>query len=252
MAKRLADVLGIPIGPRQRQSEEPRGSGAARAPGGHRGHGGRERGGARMTCRFERRPGAILEGRFGRGAEPPSEANEDLQHDGAHEGGSRPADARRDQDVLVRGDGVRPLSRRSRADADGLRRDLPLPALRRLPGHVRAQLHGRRRQDHPARRTRRASPLARCPSAYIAAFHEDMAALGVVPPDVEPKATEHVPEMIALIERLIAGGYAYVVDGDVYFEVRPVPGLRQALGQEPRRAAGRRPRRGGRAQAGPA
>jgi cysteinyl-tRNA synthetase len=58
---------------------------------------------------------------------------------------------------------------------------------------------------------------------YIASFREDMAAIGVLPADVEPKATEHVPEMLRLIERLMAGGYAYVVDGDVYFEVRRFP-----------------------------
>ena len=55
---------------------------------------------------------------------------------------------------------------------------------------------------------------------YIAAYQADMASLGVLPGDVEPKATEHVPQMVALIERLIAGGFAYVIDGDVYFEVR--------------------------------
>jgi len=55
---------------------------------------------------------------------------------------------------------------------------------------------------------------------YIAAYREDMAALGIRPADHEPKATEHIPEMIVLIERLLAGGFAYVVDGDVYFEVR--------------------------------
>src|SRR5438034_1594459 len=58
---------------------------------------------------------------------------------------------------------------------------------------------------------------------YVAALREDIAGLGVQAPDVEPKATEHVPEMIALIERLIARGYAYVVEGDVYFEVRRFP-----------------------------
>ena len=58
---------------------------------------------------------------------------------------------------------------------------------------------------------------------YVAAFREDIAALGVLAPEVEPKATEHVPEMIALVERLVAGGYAYVVDGDVYFEIRSFP-----------------------------
>src|SRR5438105_13600677 len=58
---------------------------------------------------------------------------------------------------------------------------------------------------------------------YVAAFREDIAALAVLAPEVEPKATEHVPEMIALIERLVAGGYAYVIDGDVYFEIRRFP-----------------------------
>ena len=58
---------------------------------------------------------------------------------------------------------------------------------------------------------------------YIAAEREDMASLRILPPDAEPKATEHVPEMIALIERLIAGGVAYEVGGDVYFEIRRFP-----------------------------
>ena len=65
----------------------------------------------------------------------------------------------------------------------------------------------------------------------IAAFHADMAALGVHPPDVEPRATEHVPEMVALIERLIARGYAYPVEGDVYFEVRRFPGYGKLSGK---------------------
>src|SRR3954467_9836141 len=41
------------------------------------------------------------------------------------------------------------------------------------------------------------------------AFHEDVAALLCLPPDVEPRATEHIQPMIAMIERLIAGGFAY-------------------------------------------
>ena len=55
---------------------------------------------------------------------------------------------------------------------------------------------------------------------YIEEYRTDMASLGVAPADIEPKATEHVPQMIALIERLIAKGVAYPVEGDVYFEVR--------------------------------
>jgi len=54
---------------------------------------------------------------------------------------------------------------------------------------------------------------------FIAAYNRDMARLGVRPPTVAPKATEHIPEMIQVIEGLIAKGMAYAVGGDVYFEV---------------------------------
>jgi cysteinyl-tRNA synthetase len=58
---------------------------------------------------------------------------------------------------------------------------------------------------------------------YIAEYQSDMASIGVQPADVEPKATDHVPQMVALIGRLLARGVAYVLDGDVYFEVRRFP-----------------------------
>ena len=58
---------------------------------------------------------------------------------------------------------------------------------------------------------------------YIAEYDRDMANLGVLAPDVAPKATEHIPDMVALIERLVAGGVAYVVAGDVYFEIGRFP-----------------------------
>jgi cysteinyl-tRNA synthetase len=66
-------------------------------------------------------------------------------------------------------------------------------------------------------------PAREISERYVAAFREDIAALETLPPEVEPKATDHVPEMLALIESLIARGHAYVVDGDVYFEVRTFP-----------------------------
>src|SRR5215207_4538784 len=54
-------------------------------------------------------------------------------------------------------------------------------------------------------------------------FHEDIAALGVLPPTVEPRATEHIEEMKALIERLVAGGHAYVAEEHVLFHVPSMP-----------------------------
>ncbi len=54
---------------------------------------------------------------------------------------------------------------------------------------------------------------------FIQAFDEDMARLGLDLPTVQPKATEHIDHIIALVERLIANGKAYASDGDVYFAV---------------------------------
>lgn len=51
------------------------------------------------------------------------------------------------------------------------------------------------------------------------AYFEDTQRLGILPADVHPKATEHVPEMIKLIQTLIDKGAAYVVDGSVYYRV---------------------------------
>jgi cysteinyl-tRNA synthetase len=55
---------------------------------------------------------------------------------------------------------------------------------------------------------------------YTDAFLSGMSALSVRPPTVQPKATETIPQMIEMVELLIDGGHAYVVDGDVYFAVR--------------------------------
>jgi cysteinyl-tRNA synthetase len=55
------------------------------------------------------------------------------------------------------------------------------------------------------------------------AFHDDMAALGALDPDVEPRATEHIAPMIAMIEKLIASNHAYVADGHVLFHVPSMP-----------------------------
>ena len=53
----------------------------------------------------------------------------------------------------------------------------------------------------------------------IALFQADMAALGALPPDVEPRCTGHVPQMVAMIERLISSGHAYAAEGHVLFAV---------------------------------
>jgi len=55
---------------------------------------------------------------------------------------------------------------------------------------------------------------------FIQAMHEDERALGVLPPSQEPRATGHIDEIIAMIEALMAKGYAYAADnGDVYYDI---------------------------------
>jgi len=58
---------------------------------------------------------------------------------------------------------------------------------------------------------------------YLLAYQEDMRRLGVTPADVEPKATEHIPDIIRLIQTLIEKGHAYRLNGDVYYEVKTYP-----------------------------
>src|SRR3990167_4869358 len=54
---------------------------------------------------------------------------------------------------------------------------------------------------------------------YIAAYHDDMQRLNCLPPTHEPRVTQYIPQIISFIEKLIATGHAYVVEGDVYFHV---------------------------------
>ncbi|MCL6430963.1 MAG: cysteine--tRNA ligase [Anaerolineae bacterium] len=58
---------------------------------------------------------------------------------------------------------------------------------------------------------------------YTRRFFEDMDALNVTRPDISPRASGHIPEQIALVQRLIEKGHAYVVNGSVYFDVSSWP-----------------------------
>ncbi len=59
---------------------------------------------------------------------------------------------------------------------------------------------------------------------FIDAFFEDLGTLRILPAKVYPRATGHIPEMVALIKGLLAKGYAYVKDGSVYFSIARFPG----------------------------
>ncbi|MDE1919811.1 MAG: cysteine--tRNA ligase [Candidatus Omnitrophica bacterium] len=81
-----------------------------------------------------------------------------------------------------------------------------------------------------ARQTNR--PAADLSEEQIRFYHEDLKALGVLPGDVEPKATDNIPEMVAHIQGLIDKGFAYALaGGDVYFDVRAFEGYGKLSGQ---------------------
>ena len=65
---------------------------------------------------------------------------------------------------------------------------------------------------------------------YTSLFRRDEERLGILPADIFPKATEHVPEMIRLTERLLETGHAYEVDGTVYYDVSSFPGYGRLSG----------------------
>lgn len=58
---------------------------------------------------------------------------------------------------------------------------------------------------------------------YTQAFFEDIRTLGIAPADAYPRATEHIPEMVAMIKGLLAKGYAYEKDGSIYFSIIKFP-----------------------------
>jgi len=66
-------------------------------------------------------------------------------------------------------------------------------------------------------------PISAITDRYIEAYRADMIALGVLIPDIEPRVTEHIPEIIGMVEGLVARRHAYAVDGHVLFDVRSFP-----------------------------
>ncbi len=74
-----------------------------------------------------------------------------------------------------------------------------------------------------ARAKESGEPISSITARTEQAYHDDMAALNALSPDIEPRATAHIPQMIALCETLIAKGHAYVAEGHVLFNVPSMP-----------------------------
>jgi cysteinyl-tRNA synthetase len=68
---------------------------------------------------------------------------------------------------------------------------------------------------------------------YIQEYQEDMASIGVKAPTIQPKVTEHVPEIVEMIQRIIDNGHAYQSDGDVFFSVKKFNGYGKLSRRDP-------------------
>ena len=90
---------------------------------------------------------------------------------------------------------------------------------------------------------RRKQTLREYTEAFTLAFFEDSATLRIMPAYAYPRATEHIPEMTALIRGLLDKGYAYYQGRLRLFQHRQVPGLRKALQDPPGRPRARTPER---------
>lgn len=66
---------------------------------------------------------------------------------------------------------------------------------------------------------------------YTTSYFEDMDALGILRPDITPRASGHIIEQIEIVEQLLRGGYAYVANGSVYFDVRKFAGYGKLSGR---------------------
>ena len=76
-------------------------------------------------------------------------------------------------------------------------------------------------------------PIGTITARFAQAYREDMAGLGVAPPDVEPHATTHIGPIIAMIENLLGSGHAYAAEGHVLFDVGSYPAYGELSGRDP-------------------
>ena len=77
-------------------------------------------------------------------------------------------------------------------------------------------------------------PISEISTKYAQAYHDDMAAIGALPPTIEPRATEHIPQMIDMIQRLVDGGHAYVAEGHVLFDIESYENYGSLSGRDAR------------------
>ena len=97
-------------------------------------------------------------------------------------------------------------------------------------GHMRVELLDRGEDKLIAQARKEGKSSAEIAAFYTAAFMEDEHRLNILPAHVFPRATEHIPEMLAMIEVLLQRGMAYQAGGNLYFDVSTFPDYGQLSG----------------------
>jgi cysteinyl-tRNA synthetase len=90
-------------------------------------------------------------------------------------------------------------------------------------GHMRQEMVDRGEDKILAQARKEGKTSAQIAQFYTEAFHEDERKLNIEPATIFPRATQHIPEMIAIIEGLLAKGIAYEINGYVYFDIKRFP-----------------------------
>lgn len=99
-------------------------------------------------------------------------------------------------------------------------------------GHMRQEMLDRGEDKLVAQARQEGKTSQDIAQFYTEAFHSDEAKLNILPAHIFPRATEHVPEMIAIIQGLLAKDIAYEVDGYVYYDIKRFPGYGKLSGNQ--------------------
>jgi cysteinyl-tRNA synthetase len=99
-------------------------------------------------------------------------------------------------------------------------------------GHMRQEALDRGEDKVLAQARREGKTSRQIADYYTAAFHEDEAKLNILPAAVFPRATDHIAEMIEIVQGLLAKDVAYEVNGNVYFDIKRFPGYGKLSGNQ--------------------
>ena len=99
-------------------------------------------------------------------------------------------------------------------------------------GHMRQEAVDRGEDKILAQARKEGKTSLQIAQFYTEAFHEDEAKLNILPASIFPRATQHIPEMIAIIAGLLAKGIAYEVNGYIYYDIKRFPGYGKLSGNQ--------------------